>query len=59
LISIQTRDVAFWHFASFYCAAKFGRYWSNNGHGPALTLSGSAAIDPKPTFKAAADETYS
>ena len=21
-----------WHIATFRCAAKFGRYWTNNGH---------------------------
>jgi len=30
------------------------RYWSNNGHWPALTLSGSAANDPKRTLSTAA-----
>ena len=36
-----------------------GRYWSNNGHWPALTLSGSAVIDAVDGARSAASECYS
>src|ERR1039457_1365686 len=31
VIPDHRRDVCFWHLASFRCAAKFVRYWSNSG----------------------------
>jgi hypothetical protein len=37
---------------AFAALQYFGSYWSNNGHWPTLTLSGSTAIDPKRTLLA-------
>jgi hypothetical protein len=49
-ISNQACNVAYWHIAAFVAPHHLGRYWTNSGHWPALTLSGSAAIDPKRTL---------
>jgi hypothetical protein len=42
--------VSSWHFASFRCAAKFVRYWSNNGHWSTQALIGLVANDPQLTL---------
>ena len=39
----------YWHLASFRCAAKFVRYWSNSGQRSAPVLNGPVANDPKQT----------
>jgi hypothetical protein len=49
-------DVCFCHFASFRCAAKFGRYRRHCGHCSGLALNGSVANDPKRTFDAATQQ---
>ena len=33
----QTRDVAEWHIAKFFCHAKLGRYRGHGGHRASLT----------------------
>ena len=43
-------QVRLWHFASFRCAAKIGRYWWHSVHWSALALNGSVTIDPKRTL---------
>src|ERR1035437_9313275 len=40
------QNVAYWHIASFRCAAKIGRYWVHSGHWSAFALNGSVANDP-------------
>jgi hypothetical protein len=49
-ISSQACDVAFWHIASFRCAAQFVGYWTNNGQRAELALIRSAANDPTATL---------
>ena len=46
----QACNVAYWHFASFRCAAKIGRYWSNSGQILILASDGHDANDPTRTF---------
>ena len=43
-------QVAYWHIASYRCAAKFIRYWNNSGQWPAPVLNGSVANDPSATL---------
>src|SRR5450830_146833 len=44
------RHVHTWHIASFRCAAKIGRYWTNNGQRSAQRLKSYAANDPSATL---------
>jgi hypothetical protein len=44
-------DVHFWHLADIPAAPAFVRYWTNNGQRATLGLNGSAANDPKQTWK--------
>jgi hypothetical protein len=44
------RTDAYWHIASFRCAAKLVAYWTNNGQTSSGRLKSYAAIDPKRTL---------
>jgi hypothetical protein len=47
---VAARNVAYWHLASFRCAAEIGRYWRRSGHWPELALNASVANDPSRHF---------